>query len=99
MPSFGGLVLFSTGSHTNVPALAPQFSVSLVMTGINDVLLCVYEHVCCDPRYTRFEGHTGVSTVPTSCGASSHRAFAVQVTVHSGFVLFPWVHATCHGQL
>lgn len=33
-------------------------------------------------RCTRFEGRTGASTAPTSCGVSLPRASAAQVTIH-----------------
>lgn len=44
-----------------------------------------------NPRYTPFEGRTGASTVPTSCGASSPRASAAQVTIRSN------INIACHG--
>lgn len=44
---------------------------------------CLCNRVASDPRYTPFEGRTGASTVPTSCGASSPKGSAAQVTVHS----------------
>lgn len=53
--------------------------------------VCVYNRVVSNDRYTPFEGHTGASTVPTSCGASSPRASAAQVTVRSN------IKIACHG--
>lgn len=55
----------------------------LVWIGRVCVCVCVYNHVVSNPRYIHFEGRTGVSTVPTSCGASSPRASAAQVTIRS----------------
>lgn len=50
---------------------------------LNDVHVFVCNLVFSNCRYTPSEGHTGVSTVPTSCGASLHRVCVVQVTKHT----------------
>lgn len=47
------------------------------------VCLCVCNHVFSYSRYTPSEGRTGASTAPTSCGASSPRVSAAQVTKFS----------------
>lgn len=56
-----------------------QFSCSICQTICLPVtpFLFFLPPLCC--RSTRFEVHTGVNTVPTSCGVSSLREWGVQV--------------------